>query len=172
MKMRIEDFEVIALPHLRNLLGTALRVMGNRGEAEDAVQETFLRAWKSIDRFTPGANIRAWLYEILFHVISHHRREWPKFDCGWTAEDEALWEATLVYEAPVAQHLSDEDVIAALDKLPAQYRAVLLLRIVEEFSYKEIAAMLKIPIGTVMSRLHRGRKMLAREMKETSGYKA
>lgn len=161
--MRVEDFEVIAIPHLRSLLGTALRVMRNRGEAEDAVQETFLRAWKSIDRFTPGTNIRAWLYTILFRVISNHRRKWLKFDCGWSAEDEARWEATLAYEAPVAQHLSDEDVIAALDKLPAQYRAVLLLAVVEEFSYKEIAAMLRIPIGTVMSRLHRGRKMLARD---------
>lgn len=170
--MRGEEFEETVLPHLRGLLSTSLRVMRDRGEAEDVVQETFLRAWKSIDRFTPGTNIRAWLYTILFRVISNHRRKWLKFDCGWSAADEAGWEATLVYEAPVAQHLSDEDVIAALDRLPVQYKTVLLLAVVEEFSYKEIAAMLRIPIGTVMSRLHRGRKMLAREMKGISVYSA
>lgn len=87
--MTVEDFEAIALPHLRSLFGTALYVMGNRGEAEDAVQETFLRAWKSIDRFKPGTNIRAWLYTILFRVFSRQRRKWLKFDCGWSAEDEA-----------------------------------------------------------------------------------
>lgn len=166
MKMRIEDFEEIALPHLRSLLSMAIRVLGNYSEAEDVVQETFLQAWKSIDRFTPGTNIRAWLFKIHFHVISHHRRKWLKFDCGWTTEDEARWEATLVYKPPVTHHLTDEDVIAALGKLPVQYQSVILLAVVEEFSYNEIATMLGIPIGTVMSRLHRARKRLALELEE------
>lgn len=73
-----------------------------------------------------------------------------------------------MYQAPVLPYLSDEDMIAALNRLPAQYRAVLLLAVVEEFSYKEIAAMLRIPLGTVMSRLHRGRKMLAHEFQQIS----
>lgn len=159
--MNVEDFEAIALPHLQALLRTASRMLRNRTEAEDAVQETYLRGWRFIDRFTPGTNIRAWLFKILFHVISHQRRKWLRFDCGWTAEDEAHWEATLVYKPPVSHQLTDKEVIAALGKLPVQYQSVILLAVVEEFSYKEIAAVLGIPIGTVMSRLHRGRKMLA-----------
>jgi RNA polymerase sigma-70 factor (ECF subfamily) len=164
--MKVEDFEAIALPHSQSLFRTALRVIGNRAEAEDIVQETFLQAWRSIERFTPGTNIRAWLYKILFHVVSHHRRKWLKFDCGWNNEDEGRWEDSLVYEAPVEQRLTDEDVIAAFDKIPAQYRAVIMLADVQEFSYKEISSILQIPIGTVMSRLNRGRKILAEELKD------
>lgn len=162
--MRVEDFEGIALPHAQALFRTALRVLGNRSEAEDAVQETMLQAWKSIARFEPGTNMRAWLYRILFHVISHQRRKWQRFDCGWTAEQEQHWMETLTYEAPVAQELQDEEVLAAFAKLPESYRAVVLLADVQEFSYKEIASVLSIPIGTVMSRLNRGRKLLRSQL--------
>lgn len=166
--MKVEDFEGIALPHLQALLRTASRLLGNRGEAEDAVQETYLRGWKFIDRFTPGTNIRAWLFKILFHVISHQRRKWLRFDCGWTAADEARWEATLIYKAPVIQHLTDQGIIAAVGQLPAPFQAVLLLAVVEEFTYKESAEILQIPIGTVMSRLHRARKLLALKLNEST----
>jgi RNA polymerase sigma-70 factor (ECF subfamily) len=166
--MRIEDFESAALPHMNNLFRTALRVLRNHGEAEDAVQETYLQAWKSIHRFEPGTNIRAWLYKILFHVISHRRRKWLRFDCGWTAEEEQRFMETLTYEAPVPQHLQDKEVLAAFAKLPEGYRAVVLLADVEEFSYKEIAGVLRIPIGTVMSRLNRGRKLLRGQLSSTA----
>lgn len=158
--MKVEDFEGLALPHAQALFRAALRVLGNRSEAEDAVQETMLQAWKSISRFEPGTNMRAWLYRILFHVIGHQRRKWLRFDCGWTEEKEERWMETLIYKAPVPQELQDEEVLAAFAKLPEHYRAVVLLADVEEFSYKEIADALCIPIGTVMSRLNRGRNLL------------
>src|SRR4029453_3678636 len=103
--MKVEDFEAIALPHLDELFRTALRVIGNRTEAEDATQETYYQAWKSISRFEPGTNCRAWLYKILFHVIHHPRRKWLKFDSGPAREDEASWEESLAYEPPVPPDL-------------------------------------------------------------------
>ena len=75
-RARAEDFESAAMPHLNDLFRTALRVIGNRSEAEDLVQEAYLQAWKSFHRFELGTNCRAWLYKILFHVIGHHRRKW------------------------------------------------------------------------------------------------
>lgn len=164
--MRVEDFEEIALPHLRDLLRTATRILGNRTEAEDVVQDTFLQAWKSIHRFTPGTNIRAWLFTILFRASTRHRRKWQKFDCGWTEEYEAYWEENLVYAPPISPSLTDEDLLMTLDKLPSGYKVVLLLAVVEDFPYKEIAEILQIPIGTVMSRLHRARKLLAHELRD------
>lgn len=166
--MKVEDFEEIALPHLQDLLRTATRILGNRTEAEDVVQDTYLQGWKSIHRFTPGTNIRAWLYTILFHLISNRRRKWFQYDFRLTDMDEAQLEATLHYEAPVTQQLTDKDMLNALDKLPTGFKAVLMLAVVEEFSYKETAEILQLPIGTVMSRLHRGRKLLAHELRNYS----
>lgn len=166
--MKVEDFEEIALPHLRDLLRTASRILGNRAEAEDIVQETYLQGWKSIHRFTPGTNIRAWLYTILFHLISNRRRKWLQYDYRLTDLDEAQLETTLCYEAPITQQLTDKDMLNALDKLPTGFKAVLMLAVVEEFSYKETAEILQLPIGTVMSRLHRGRKLLAHELRNYS----
>jgi RNA polymerase sigma-70 factor, ECF subfamily len=163
------DFESAALPHLNPLFRTALRIIGDRQEAEDLVQETYLQAWKSFHRFEAGTNCRAWLFKILFHVINHHRRKWFRFT--WLSDGDEGLETTLVYEPPVAQDLSDEEVLAALEKVPSQYREVILLADVQEFSYKEIADILRVPIGTVMSRLSRGRKVLRQELAEfASGY--
>ena len=161
---RPEDFEAEALPHLNDLYRTALRVIGNASQAEDLVQETYFQAWKSFHRFEPGTNCRAWLYKILFHVIHHHRRK--GFRLSFFNDEDEAYENLLVYEAPVAPHLSDEDVLAALEKIPAQYREVILLADVEEFSYKEVADTLSIPIGTVMSRLNRGRNLLRTHLAE------
>ena len=165
-----EDFESAALPHLNDLYRTAARVIGNRTEAEDLVQEAYLQAWKSFHRFEPGTNCRAWLFKILFHVIQHHRRKW--YSSKLVAQDnEQFLENTVAFEPPVAQHLSDDDVLAALEKIAVQYREVILLADVEEFSYKEVAATLGVPVGTVMSRLSRGRKLLRAELAEfATGY--
>src|SRR5436309_7556218 len=153
---RLEEFESAALPHLDSLYRTAAKIIGNRTEAEDLVQETYLQAWKSFHRFTPGTNCRAWVFKILFHVIHHHRRKW--FSSSWLRrESENALEA---YEPPTPEQITDEDVLAALKKVPEDFRAVLLLADVQEFSYKEIAAILSIPLGTVMSRLSRGRNVL------------
>jgi RNA polymerase sigma-70 factor (ECF subfamily) len=158
-----EDFESVALPHLNDLYRTATRVIGNRTEAEDLVQEAYLQAWKSFHRFEPGTNCRAWLFKILFHVIQHHRRKWHSSKTVQESDD-LLFQDSITYEPPVPQDLSDEDVLAALEKVAVQYREVVLLADVQEFSYKQISATLGIPVGTVMSRLSRGRTFLRAEL--------
>jgi len=164
----LEDFESVALPHLNDLFRTARRIIGNPAEAEDIVQETVLQAWKSFHRFQPGTNCRAWLYKILFHVTSHHRRKWLRLKQA-TEREELLME-NLTFEPPVSQHLSDEEVLAAFARLPQTYREVVLLADVQEFSYKEVAEIACIPIGTVMSRLSRGRKQLRTELAGVAPY--
>lgn len=163
----LHDFESLALPHLNDLFRVARRTMGCTEYAEDLVQETYLQAWKSFHRFEPGTNIRAWLFKILFHVQSHHRQKVFRFKP--TEMSEEMIAETLPYEAPPAAELRDEEILAALEQVPLKFRAVLLLADVQEFSYKEIAAILQIPIGTVMSRLSRGRGML-RDALLTTGF--
>ena len=135
--------------------------MHSRAEAEDAVQEAYLQALKSFHRFTPGTNCRAWLFRILFHVISHQRRKW--FGRLIFSEREEL-EQTTVYTPPVPEELTDDEMIAAFRKLPRQFADVVMLCDVQEFSYKEIQQTLGIPIGTVMSRLSRGRQLLRAQL--------
>jgi RNA polymerase sigma-70 factor (ECF subfamily) len=160
----VEQFESAALPHLNDLLRTARRVIGDSAQAEDLVQETYLQAWKSFHRFELGTNCRAWLFKIMFHVIQHQRRKWFAFNLRSARDETFELEASLVYEPPVRQDLTDEDVIAAFDRIPQQYREVLQLADVQDFSYKEIASTLDIPLGTVMSRLNRGRKLMRLEL--------
>ena len=157
-----ERFDAEALPYLNDLFRTAARVVGDRARAEDVVQEAYLQAWKSFDRFEPGTNCRAWLFKILFHCVHHHRRKW--FRLPVLKETEEFLEANLVYSPPVPEHLTDEDILDALDGIPADFRAVVLLVDVQEFSYKDSAEILTIPVGTVMSRLSRGRKLLREQL--------
>ena len=164
----VGDFELVALPHMDDLFRTARRVLGNQSEAEDVVQETFLQAWKSFERFELGTNCRAWLYKIMFYVIQHNRRKRFSFNLKSTRDENVELEGALVYEPPIPQELTDEDVIAAFDRIPRQYREVLVLADVQDFSYKEVAETLDIPQGTVMSRLNRGRKLLRIELSEFS----
>jgi RNA polymerase sigma-70 factor (ECF subfamily) len=155
---READFEAAAFPHLDDLYRAASHIIGDRTEAEDLVQETYLQAWKSFDRFELGTNCRAWLFKILFHVVQHHRRKW--FRIKLTDNGDEVFEQTLVYEPPVPQDLTDEDIIESFQKIPQQYREVVLLSDVYDFTYKEISETLGIPQGTVMSRLSRGRQQL------------
>lgn len=164
-KAPTEEFESAALPHMNDLYRTAARVIGNRSEAEDLVQETYFQAWKSFHRFEPGTNCRAWLFKILFHLIQHQRRKWYNSKLVQESDD-MLLQDTVAYEPPLPQHLSDEDVLAALEKVPVPYREAVVLADVQEFSYKEVAATLGVPVGTVMSRLSRGRKLLRAELSE------
>ncbi len=158
-------FALEAMPHLKDLYRTALRVVRDAEAAEDIVQEVFLQAWKSFDAYERGTNCRAWLYQIMFFKIGHHRRARALQSRFFQADDE---EGTLFARAAAAetvpQKLTDEDVIGALDRLPAKYRAVVLLADVEEFDYKQVAAILQIPIGTVMSRLSRARGQLRQSL--------
>ena len=156
-----DEFETAALPHLDALYRTAVRLLADSAKAEDAVQETYLQAWKSFARFVPGTNCRAWLFKILLNTIHHHRRS--AFDLRQVKENDEILEQTAAL-APVVERLEREQILRAVDGLPADYRAAVVLADVEEFSYKEIAGMLDVPIGTVMSRLNRGRKMLRQQL--------
>ncbi len=159
--VRAEDFEVAALPHVNELFRTAARLVGSNVEAEDLIQETFCQAWKSFHRFELGTNCRAWLFRILFNKANHHRKWlfWRK-----THDCEAKLMEALRYMPPVNEQLTDETILCALERLPQCYREVVLLVDTEEFSYKEVAEILRVPIGTVMSRLSRGRRLLRVEL--------
>jgi RNA polymerase sigma-70 factor, ECF subfamily len=153
-----QSFETVALPHLNDLFRTATRLLSSQTEAEDIVQETYLSAWKSFSRFEPGTDCRAWLFTIMFNAIRQHRRKW--LDRKAARDTDEVLGDTLTYTPPVPEELTDEQVLLALDAIPQQFRAVLLLADVQEFSYKEVAEILKVPVGTVMSRLSRGRELL------------
>jgi RNA polymerase sigma-70 factor (ECF subfamily) len=156
------EFETVALPHLRDLYRTASRLLGDSAKAEDVVQETYLQAWKSFARFEPGTNCRAWLFKVLINTIHHHRRNW--FNLRRVPESEAILDQTADCAPPIPDCIAHEEILRALDSLPADYRAAVMLADVEEFSYKEIARMLDVPIGTVMSRLSRGRSLLRQQL--------
>jgi len=161
---RTDEFETVALPHLNELYRMAARLLGDGAKAEDAVQETYLQAWKSFGRFETGTNCRAWLFKILVNTIHHQRRSW--FNLRLVKESEEILEQTAAAPAPVPERIAQREILQALGRLPADYRVAVLLADVEEFSYKEIAGMLDVPIGTVMSRLSRGRKRLRAELRE------
>jgi len=155
----LAEFESEAIPHLNYLFRTAARLLLDHGEAHDAVQEAYLVAWKTFDRYQRGTNCRAWLFRILLNVVRHERRKRLKW---LTCANEASSE--LVAPKPVPDNLTDAEILAALDRLPVHFRAVLLLVDVEEFSYKEVSAVLDVPLGTVMSRLSRARSVLRGEL--------
>ncbi|MGH2348475.1 MAG: sigma-70 family RNA polymerase sigma factor [bacterium] len=167
-----DRFSALISEHLDGLFRTALRLTRNRANAEDLLQETFLRAWRSFRTFQPGTNARAWLYRILMnaHIDAYRRstREPEVVDqddvdefylYSKVQESDEFRRAGNPEEALLSQ-LMDADVTGALDELPETFRAVVVLADIEGFSYKEIAEILDIPIGTVMSRLHRGRRQL------------
>lgn len=156
-------FEAEALPHIDVLFRTAVRLTADRTEAEDLVQETYAQAWLSFAAYKPGTNCRAWLFKILMNKLEHQRRRKYALLKRTADADAELLAQTVAYVPPVGQELKDEEVLAALGRVPACFREVVLLADVEEFSYREIAEILSVPVGTVMSRLSRGRKLL-REM--------
>jgi RNA polymerase sigma-70 factor (ECF subfamily) len=167
-------FEAAAMPHLDSLYNTAYRMARNAEDAEDLVQETFLKGYRSYAQFTPGTNLKAWLFKILKNTfINEYRRKQAAPRKSDFAEIEDAFESQLAPEAagqmknPEEEALAnafDEDVQRALDLLPADYRMAVLLADIEGFSYREIAEILEIPVGTVMSRLYRGRKLLEEAM--------
>lgn len=157
-----ERFELEAMPHLNDLYRTAVRLMGDAARAEDVVQEAYLQAWKSFDRFEPGTNCRAWVFKILFHCANHQRRKWFRFPL--LKETEEFLEANLAARDPIPDKLTDGEILAALDRISEEFRSVVLLVDVEEFAYREVAEILGIPIGTVMSRLSRARKALREQL--------
>ena len=160
-------FESEALPHAASLFRMAMWFERNRDEAEDLVQDTLRQALESFHRYTPGTNCRAWLMSILNHVRSNRRRAKGRSPIVPDAADALA--STVAFVPPVPEHLTDEDLLGALRRIPAQYQEVIVLSDVEELPYKDIAKALAIPIGTVMSRLHRGRALLRQELTAGKG---
>ncbi|MDQ7859735.1 MAG: sigma-70 family RNA polymerase sigma factor [Armatimonadota bacterium] len=169
-----DRFEALVGEHLDGLYGTALRLTRNRAAAEDLVQDTFLKAWRSFRTFQEGTNARAWLYKILMNAyIDSYRRASRQPD---TVDHEDVGDFYLYAKAHESDEyrrvgdpeevllskIMDADVKAALEQVPEPFRAAVILADLQEFSYKEIAEILGIPIGTVMSRLYRGRRHLQR----------
>jgi len=151
-------FEREALPHMRALYGTARRLARNPADAEDMVQETYLRAFRAFHLYAPGTNIRAWLFTILRRVRVDQLRKRGR--SPQTVE--------LLDEGPGLPPPQDglargqEDVVRALERLPEVFRTAVVLRDMQDLTYEEIASVLSIPIGTVMSRIHRGRALMRR----------
>jgi RNA polymerase sigma-70 factor (ECF subfamily) len=171
-----ERFEQEVLPLLPNLYGAALRMTRNPQDAEDLVQETYLRAYRGFGGFREGTNLRAWMYRILTNTFINAYRKKQREPITVPEDDTPDWYlydklggagAEASAESEVLEQLPDEDVQRALEDLPEAFRMAVLLADVEGFSYKEIAEILDVPIGTVMSRLHRGRKALQKALWET-----
>ena len=158
-------FEAEALPHVDRLFRLALWFERNRHEAEDLVQETMTQALQSFHRFRPGTNCRAWLVTILQHVRSNRRRARQRSPLVDDPEDRIA--NTVPFVAPVPEMLTDEEMLGALGRIPVHFQEVIVLCDVEELTYKEIAEALGIPLGTVMSRLHRGRAALRSELRSS-----
>jgi len=170
-----DDFETQALAFLDPLYRTALRMTRSEADAEDLVQETYIRALRFREQFTPGTNLKAWLFRILTNTFINayrRRKAQPEFTDVEGVDEFSLYRRMSDLRAASASPNPEEEFLAgivdaevkdALADLPEKFREVVLLD-VEGFSYKEIAEMLAIPIGTVMSRLHRGRKFLQKRL--------
>jgi RNA polymerase sigma-70 factor (ECF subfamily) len=166
-------FEEEVLELAEQVYRVARRLVSSREEAEDLVQETYARAFRSWSSFTPGTNLRAWLLRILTNLnIDRGRREQRAPDMQPLEEGDYFLYNKLEEtgaaedEERVVERLSQEGVVHALSAVPHDFRDVIVLVDIGEFSYQEAAQILDIPIGTVMSRLHRGRRILKQELAE------
>jgi RNA polymerase sigma-70 factor (ECF subfamily) len=162
---RAHDFEAEALPHVRRLYGAACRLTRNTHDAEDLVQDTLLRAYRAYDSFTPGTNMRAWLFTILYRVRADGFRRAVRSP----RTVELVKDTRSVLPPQDALASGGELLESALEQVPVHYRTALVLRVVQDFSYDEIARILEVPIGTVMSRIHRGRSLLRQLLCGQSG---
>ena len=155
-------FENEALPHHADLFRMAMWLLRDSDQAEDLVQETFVAALGSFHRFEKGTNCRAWLIKIMYHTLSKRRRAEGRLRIVSDTEEQIA--ETVAFEPPTPQNITEQEVLAALERLPQQFQEVVILSDVEDMTYKEIAGALSIPTGTVMSRLHRGRRLLRAEL--------
>ena len=161
-----------AMPYMDQLYSHALRLAKNPADAEDLVQETYLKGYKAFESFNEGTNLRAWLFRILTNsFINTYRKKQRSFDEHKVEDIESIYLSTnletsssrhlgISAEEALFERLTDDEIQIAIDSLPSSYKEVVLLADVQGFSYKEIAEILEIPDGTVMSRLHRARAKL------------
>ncbi len=169
------EFEALVAPWLDNLYAGGLRLTRNEGDAEDLVQDTVMRAYRFFDKFERGTNFRAWLFKILTNTfINGYRRQVKERSLGDESERQSVeaqfFSADTTDQAQnpedyLLQRVMSEDVLKAIDVLPIDFRMVVILADLQEFSYKEIAEILDVPVGTVMSRLFRGRRQLETQLR-------
>ena len=172
---RRKEFEDIAMEHIDSLYSMAIRLVFNKEEAEDLVQETYLKAYRFFDTFQKGTNIKAWLFKILRNTFINKYRKTVKLPSEIFYEDVESVNSNLSYKQESDSgeltdtleskyndlgNLMEDDVKHAIDSLPIEYKEAILLSDVEELSYNDIAEITNVPIGTVKSRLNRGRKLL------------
>ncbi len=173
MPDRSVRFEQDVVPFMGQLYPAALRMTKNPSDAEDLIQETFAKAYAAFHQFKPGTNLRAWLHRILANTfINSYRkkRREPVQDLGanfqedWQVGGDPLTPAARSAEAEALDRLADSDILRALRELPGEFRVAIYLADVEGYPYKEVAELMGTPIGTVMSRLHRGRAKLRHKL--------
>jgi RNA polymerase sigma-70 factor (ECF subfamily) len=171
-----QEFQDTAMEHTDALYRTALRMTKNTKDAEDLVQETLLKAYRFFDRFEKGTNIKAWLFKIMMNIFINDYRQKSKKPTSMSYEDvddNYLYHQLKFQKADgrdpeelLFSRIFDDDVKRAIEELPDDFRIVVVLAFLEEFSYQEIAEIANLQLGTVKSRLHRGRKLLQKSLWE------
>lgn len=170
---RRRQFEVEAIPHMDALLRTALRMTKNTSDADDLVQEAMVKAYRSWDKFELGSNCRAWLFKIMTNLFINEYRSKSRTPVSLSVDDIddsflygqlSMAGSQRTPEEEMFNRILDDDVKNAIAELPEDYRLVVVLSFVEGFSYQEIADIVDLQLGTVKSRLHRGRKLLQKKL--------